>query len=238
MTPIIAYIRVSTGKQEASGLGLEAQLDYIKRAAHQQGWEVVATYTETVSGAKAPTERPECSKALTHAQSLGCPIIVAKLDRLSRDVEHVAGLMKVHTIRVATMPQADNFQLHLFAALAQQEREFISQRTKDALKALEQRAQGGCIESVAKLERRSEALRKGSMMGNTGKAREARTSKATTHAQSMKVHLLTAMYSGCTTLQSVADWFTQHNLKTTRDGLYSKVAVSRLMDKLDVSFKC
>jgi len=133
---VIAYLRVSTGAQEKSGLGLEAQREYVTAAARQQGWVIIAEHVETVSGSIAPHDRPECKKALAY----GLPILVAKLDRLSRDVEHIAGLMKRATLKVATMPNADNFQLHLFAALAQQEREFIAGRTKDALTALKRDA--------------------------------------------------------------------------------------------------
>ncbi|MGV8617851.1 recombinase family protein, partial [Pseudomonas aeruginosa] len=77
-------------------------------------------FTEAVSGSIRPLDRPECSKAF----ATGFPVVVAKLDRLSRDVEHVAGLMKSHDFKVATMPTADTFQIHLFAALAEQERTF------------------------------------------------------------------------------------------------------------------
>ena len=72
---VVAYIRVSTGKQEASGLGLEAQVAYIEKAAEQNGWEVVATFSEALSGAKAPESRPECAKALALATTLGLSLI-------------------------------------------------------------------------------------------------------------------------------------------------------------------
>lgn len=83
LTSVIAYYRVSTKGQGESGLGLEAQKAYIQTAAKSHGWEVVAEYVETVSGTIAPLDRPECAKALAH----GLPLAVAKLDRLSRDVE-------------------------------------------------------------------------------------------------------------------------------------------------------
>ncbi|MEE4232351.1 recombinase family protein [Pseudomonas viridiflava] len=119
---VVGYVRVSTGKQEASGLGLEAQVDYIQTAARQQGWNVTHIFSEAISGSVSPTARPEFSKAI----ATGLPIIVAKIDRLSRDVEHIAGLMKRVAFKVATMPNADTMQLHLFAVLAEQERAFVS----------------------------------------------------------------------------------------------------------------
>lgn len=106
--------------------------------------------------------------------------LVAKLDRLSRDVEHIASLMRRVDFKVGTMPQADKFQLHLFAALAEQERAFISQRTKDALRALQRRADDGC-ESIAKVERRSQALSKGRIKGNTDTMNAAKAVKQEAH---------------------------------------------------------
>ncbi|WP_430316917.1 recombinase family protein [Pseudomonas sp. p1(2021b)] len=230
---VVAYTRVSTGKQEASGLGLEAQLSYINQAAKAQGWIIEAVYTEAVSGTIAPTERPEMSKALSH----GLPIVVAKLDRLSRDVEHIASLMKRVQIKVATMPQADNFQLHLFAALAQQEREFISQRTKDALQSLESRAKAGCVESVEKVKRRSVALSKGRAANNLQAANKVRMAGAEKAAKEMLVHLLQAMYNGCNTVTQVAQWLNSQGHTTPRGKAYCSVSARRLMNANNLSFK-
>jgi DNA invertase Pin-like site-specific DNA recombinase len=93
-------------------------------ATKQNGWTVVAEFSETVPGTTPPLDRPECSRAVAQ----GLPL-VAKLDRLSRDVEHIASLMRRVDFKVGTMPQADKFQLHLFAALAEQESEFAGLRS-------------------------------------------------------------------------------------------------------------
>ncbi|WP_296217767.1 recombinase family protein, partial [Pseudomonas sp. UBA2684] len=88
---VVAYYRVSTSAQGDSGLGLEAQREYVTTTAKAQGWNIIAEYTDiNVSGSVHPLERPEGSKAFSH----GLPVVVAKLDRLSRDVEHIAGLIK------------------------------------------------------------------------------------------------------------------------------------------------
>lgn len=141
---VVAYYRVSTKGQGESGLGLEAQKQYVEMAARSQGWNVVAEYVETVSGSIAPLERPECAKAFAH----GLTVVAAKLDRISRSVLHIAQLMEQVDFKIATMPMADRFQLHLYAALAEQERQFIRQRTKEALGALQERADSGCAEKV------------------------------------------------------------------------------------------
>lgn len=231
---VVGYVRVSTGKQEASGLGLEAQVEYIHTAARQQGWNVTHIYSEAISGSVAPTARPEFSRAI----ATGLPIIVAKIDRLSRDVEHIAGLMKRVAFKVATMPNADTMQLHLFAVLAEQERAFISQRTKDALQALQQRADGGCVESIAKVKRRSD---------NASVARAAKKEKAAqgvvevvkqnSHHTEIAPHVMACLYQGCNTLQSLADCLNTKGKHTSRGGLWSPTTVRRLMLALRVEFK-
>ncbi|WP_325062742.1 recombinase family protein [Pseudomonas massiliensis] len=100
-------------------------------------------------------------------------MLVAKVDRISRDVEHIAGLMKRATLKVAPMPHADNFQLHLFAALAQQEREFIAGRTKDTLAALKRDADSGKTESIKKVANCAATLRRGRTDQNRAKARQS-----------------------------------------------------------------
>lgn len=229
---MVAYIRVSTDKQEASGLGLEAQLDYINTAAAQQGWNIVATYSEAVSGSVAPQDRPEMAKALSH----GLPIVAAKIDRISRDVEHMASLMKRAVLKIATMPTADNFQLHLFAALAEQERVFIRSRIKDALKALQTRADEGCTVSQEKIERRSEALQKGRKGGNVDRMSDAAAKKIDAHREEITPHVEQCLYRGCNTLQSLADCLNEKGKLTSRGGLWTPTTARRLMLSLDVAF--
>lgn len=230
---VVAYIRVSTKGQGESGLGLEAQRSYIETAAKQNGWTVVAEFSETISGTTPPLERPECSKAIAQ----GLPLVVAKLDRLSRDVEHIASLMKRVDFKVATMPQADKFQLHLFAALAEQERAFISQRTKDALKALQERADSGCEESLAKVERRSQALSKGRAKGNADNMNAIKAEKIDAHREGIAPHVMACLYQGRDTLQSLADCLNSKGKHTSRGGLWTPTTVRRLMLSLNVTFK-
>jgi len=230
---IVGYVRVSTGKQEASGLGLEAQVEYIQTAARQQGWNVTHIYSEAISGSVAPLERPECSKAIAQ----GLPLVVAKLDRLSRDVEHIASLMKRVDFKVATMPQADKFQLHLFAALAEQERAFISQRTKDALKALQQRADDGCVFSQAKVKRRSDNASVARAAKKEKAAQGCEVVKQNSHHTEIAPHVMACLYQGCDTLQSLADCLNAKGKHTSRGGLWSPTTIRRLMLSLNVTFK-
>jgi DNA invertase Pin-like site-specific DNA recombinase len=133
MRAAVAYCRVSTGKQERSGLGLEAQQDALARFCKSEGFTLASTYIETESG--ADDNRPELNKALAEAKRLRCPLMVSKLDRLSRDTHFITGLMKHRTSIVVTElgETVEPFVLQLMAVVAEQERRLISQRTKAAL---------------------------------------------------------------------------------------------------------
>jgi DNA invertase Pin-like site-specific DNA recombinase len=139
----IAYVRVSTQKQGRSGLGLEAQQAQLAAFAAAEGFTITKTFVEveTGKGADALESRPQLTAALQAAK--GAVLIVAKLDRLTRDVHFGSGLMLRRDVafKVADLPNADNFQLHLFLALAEKERELISVRTKAALVAARERGQ-------------------------------------------------------------------------------------------------
>jgi len=138
----VVYTRVSTKRQGDSGLGLEAQERdvalYLENYADEPH-EVIGSFCDIDSGSKS--DRPELRKAIDQAKQTGATLLVAKLDRLSRSVAFIATMMedKKLNLTVATMPHADKFQLHIYAALAQQEREFISTRTKAALAAAKAR---------------------------------------------------------------------------------------------------
>jgi DNA invertase Pin-like site-specific DNA recombinase len=139
----VAYLRVSTTKQGTSGLGLEAQQAAIARFAEAEGMTSLAELVEveTGKGADALAQRPQLRAALEKAKRAGVPVVVSKLDRLSRDVAFIASLMvqRVPFIVAELGADADPFMLHLYAALAEKERRMISERTKAALAAAKAR---------------------------------------------------------------------------------------------------
>src|SRR6478735_8729341 len=143
MSSLVAYYRVSTQRQGRSGLGLAAQRAAVQAFAKAEGLEIAAEYTEveTGSGADALAKRPELRAALKAAKHHRASVAVAKLDRLSRDVAFIAGLMsqKVPFIVTALGRDVDPFTLHIYAALAEQERRMISQRTSAGLQAAKER---------------------------------------------------------------------------------------------------
>ena len=140
---IVTYLRVSTQTQGRSGLGLEAQREAVSRFAGAESFTVAGEYVEveTGKGSDALDRRPKLAAALAHAKRLGCSVVVAKLDRLSRDVAFIAGLMaqRVPFLVSDIGADADPFLLHLYAALAEKERRLISERTKVALGAAKAR---------------------------------------------------------------------------------------------------
>jgi DNA invertase Pin-like site-specific DNA recombinase len=143
MQPLVAYHRVSTASQGRSGLGLEAQRAAIQAFAATEGFSIVGEFTEVESGkgSDALERRPQLKAALKEAKKLKCQVAVAKLDRLSRDVAFIAGLMaqRVPFIVTALGRNVDPFTLHIYAALAEQERRMISQRTSAGLQAAKAR---------------------------------------------------------------------------------------------------
>jgi len=228
---VVAYYRVSTKAQGESGLGLDAPREYVKFAAEQQGWVVVAEFEDVgISGSIHPLKRTAAAKAF----ATGYPVVVAKLDRMSRDVEHIAGLMKRHKFRVSTMPTADTFQLHIYAVLAEQERTFISERTKAALKALEAKAAAGNAEAVQKISNRSQALANGRSMLNRIKGHDTQRQQAEARAALVKDAIELCVLKGASSLQAVAECLIARNIPTARGGQWSPTAVMRVMKRLDL----
>jgi DNA invertase Pin-like site-specific DNA recombinase len=234
---VVSYCRVSSQGQGESGLGLEAQREYINRAAIQNGWNIVGEFVDVVSGKLAIEDRPEGAKALARCKKLGAKLVVAKLDRLSRSVHHIARLLDEEMdFKVATMPQADKFQLHLFAALAQQEREFIANRTKEALAALQKRADDGDVQSAEKIARRTEALEKGRTDENRAKGTEAIQERARLWIRSVRPHITECLHDNGKTLQQVADCLNGKGITTSRGGQWTAIQVSRVMKNLGLVF--
>jgi len=147
MDRAVAYYRVSTKQQHRSGLGIEGQRSAVARFAETENLAIIGEFVEaeTGKGADALDRRPQLAAALAKAKGAKCCVIVSKLDRLSRDVAFVSGLMaqRVPFIVAELGRDADPFMLHLYAALAEKERRLIAERTRAALAA--KRAQGAAL---------------------------------------------------------------------------------------------
>jgi DNA invertase Pin-like site-specific DNA recombinase len=205
--PALAYYRVSTQRQGRSGLGLEAQREAVERFAECEGYELVGEpYVEVETGADALERRPVLAAALAAARRAHYPVIVAKLDRLSRDVHFVSGLMvhKVPFIVVELGTDADPFTLHLYAAFAEMERRRISTRTREALAAKKAR---------------------GALLGNRTNPEEARRlGQAAVRAKAEQFAILVApiisgiVASGIGTDAGIAEALNARGIPTARGG--------------------
>lgn len=216
----IIYTRVSTAEQGKSGLGLQAQLDSINDFCQSESIDVIGHYqeTETGKGFDAIDKRPQLAKALAHAKKEGASLVVAKLDRLSRNVAFISSLMetKVPFIVAQLGKDADAFMLHLYAALSEKEREMISTRTKAALAIL--KAQGV-------------------VLGNQTNLDEARLlSNATNKEQASKfadVVLPTVLQfrNQGDTLPVIADKLNKMGVKTRRGGKWYASTVTNILKR-------
>lgn len=201
MRKFIAYYRVSTAKQGASGLGLEAQrqsvIHFVKNG------NLVAEYTEVESGRK--NNRVELEKAIAHTKKMDATLVIAKLDRLSRNVSFIFALRDSGVDFVcADMPDANTLTIGIFAAMAQHERELISQRTKAALQA--KKHQGFCLGSPQNLT--VQAQKKGASVI----AHQARTNPHSKRIAAIIQKLLEQQ----TPIPRIADFLNQNDFVTVR----------------------
>ena len=212
----IAYYRVSTRKQGESGLGLEAQ----RKAVEQflKGEQPIAEFTDIESGAK--DDRPQLQAALAYAKITRSTLLVAKLDRLSRNVAFLATLQDSGTKFVcADMPEANELTIHVLAAVAQAERKMISTRVKEALQAAKARGtklggDRGNIRAIGALGRQVSA--------------KVRTERSQEWKALVEPHIALARADGCKTLQSIADYLNERGIETARGGRWYSASVARV----------
>jgi len=225
MKSAIAYFRVSTQRQGRSGLGIEAQRDICRRFAEAHGYAIEAEHTEieTGKGSDALDRRPKLVKALAEAKSRKCPVLVAKLDRLSRDVAFIAGLMakKVEFVVAELGPNVDPFLLHIYAALAEKERNLISERTKAALRM--KRKQGFRLGNNTNLHTAQ----------TNGNA--AQCSIAHNYAASLEQQLLSIKRAGLNSYTAMADALNARGIPTARGGNWHAQTVKRVITRIGIA---
>ena len=216
----IGYLRVSTEKQGQSGLGIEAQRKAIEDYLNGGRWELLAEYVEIESGKRS--DRPELSKALAQSKARGATLVIAKLDRLSRNVAFISNLMESGVEFVAAdMPMANRLTVHVLAAVAEHEREMISQRTTAALAAAKVR---------------------GVKLGNPNGARALRglgnahaivgaKAKADAHMARVVPVIETIRGDGATSLRGIAEELNRQGILTARGGRWYATTVKNLLDR-------
>lgn len=207
----IAYYRVSTQRQGASGLGLEAQQATVREYLKLGGWDLIEEYVEVESGRKK--DRPQLVKALAHAKKEKATLLIAKLDRLARNIHFISGLMESGVnFMAADMPEANKLTVQIMAVMAEHESEMIKRRTKDALKA---------------------AKARGTVLGKTGKDR-ARENKdaADAFAESLRNTIESLQDKGVASVRKIKDALNEREIPTPKGGQWHVTSVQRLLERL------
>jgi DNA invertase Pin-like site-specific DNA recombinase len=233
MQSAIGYLRVSTREQGRSGLGLAAQRHDIEVFAEREGFAVGNWFqdVQTGGGADALLLRPGLATALREARASRCPLIVSRLDRLSRNVHFISGLMehRVHFIVAALGRDCDHFVLHIYASLAEQERKLISERNKAAAAALKRRGKLFGLQSLPKSQqRRISAL-----------GRAAKSKAATERAEACRVHIEWALrqpgiHGRRISFNSAAEKLTERNLQGPWGGTWTGSQVQAMAIRLGI----
>lgn len=216
----VAYYRVSTARQGASGLGLDAQREAVGRFLNGGAWRLVAEFTEVESGKRA--DRPELARAIQACRVYGATLVIAKLDRLSRDAHFLLGLEKAGVEFVAAdMPNANRLTVGIMAMVAEEERRMISARTKAAL---------------------AQAKARGKVLGGfrgaaiTDAAREAGRAAQTARAEARSADLAPIVAelraNGVESLSCIARALNVRGIPTARGGAWSAVQVSRMLARM------
>jgi DNA invertase Pin-like site-specific DNA recombinase len=220
MNAFIAYLRVSTDKQGKSGLGLEAQQESVRRFLRDQD-KLVASFIEVESGRNC--QRPQLQAAFEKCRSLRAKLLIAKLDRLARDVAFIAALMKSDVKFIACdMPDADPFRLHIEAAIAEEEARKISSRTRAALAAAKAR---GIVLGGFRGRQLTDA--------DCIKGNALRSSKAQARAASLVPFLDEIISTGALSLRALADGLNVRGIPAPRGGVWQAVQVKRLLSAVD-----
>jgi DNA invertase Pin-like site-specific DNA recombinase len=215
----VAYYRVSTARQGRSGLGLEAQQAAVAAFLNGGSWELLAEFTEVESGKR--NDRPQLAAALDYCKRRKAILCIAKLDRLSRNVAFISGLMESAAEFVAVdMPHASRLTLHVLAAVAEHEREMISARTKAALQAA--RARG------ARLGWAIEARRENATLASVRGCAE-RLERANRFAANVLPIIQAVQAAGISTLAGIAGALNARGVKTRRGGAWHAASVLALL---------
>lgn len=213
----VTYLRVSTERQGQSGLGLEAQRAAV--AAHVLGrGEVVAEFVEVESGKRS--DRPELARALSEAKRAGAVLLIAKLDRLARNVAFIANLLESGVeVTAADMPEANRFLLHVMAAVAEHEAQAISDRTKAALAAAKARGVKLGWSIPERVFEQRQAAKKGAAVNKA---------RALTHAENV-LPVIEQIRAGGASLRQIAAELNARGITTARGGKWYATTVRNII---------
>jgi DNA invertase Pin-like site-specific DNA recombinase len=216
----VAYYRVSTARQGRSGLGLEAQRTAVTDHLNGGSWRLVAEFTEIESGKRS--DRPKLAEALKICRLTGARLIIAKLDRLARNVAFISNLMESNVeFEAVDFPQANRLTIHIMAAIAEHEAKSISDRTRAALAAAKARG-----------KRLGGFRGRPGTAGDCAKARQARSASANARAADLAPVIEDIRAAGAKSLGDVASGLNARDISAPRGGLWSPAQVRLLFKRL------
>lgn len=225
---LIGYFRVSTARQGKSGLGLEAQEAAVREFAEREGGQIVASYTEVETGKRA--DRPELAKAIAHCKRARGTLVIAKLDRLARNLHFTSGLMESGVDFIACdCPFANRLTIHILAAVAEDEARRISERTRAALQAAKRR--GVKLGSArpghwnGREDKRQKGIRKAAKIA----AKLNRESARAAYADLLPA--MQALRAEGRSLQAIADALNQQGHETRRGRPWNKEQVRLVLQR-------
>ena len=225
---IVVYLRVSTAKQGRSGLGLEGQQAAVDEFVTRRGCDVLATYTEVESGKRA--DRPQLARALKHAKRSKATLVVAKLDRLARNVAFLAALMESGCDFIAIdLEHANRLTIHILSAVAEGEAKAISDRTKVALQAAKARGVKLGSARPGHWDGREDARRAGGLKGL--KAAAAVRHEAAEEAYTDLLPQLKELQAAGSSLRQIADTLNAEGHTTRRGKPWNAVQVMRVLGR-------
>jgi DNA invertase Pin-like site-specific DNA recombinase len=222
----VSYFRVSTQKQGNSGLGLEAQQAMVRNYLNGGNWKVVAEFVEVESGKKTQN-RPKLNEALALCRKTGATLLIAKLDRLARDVHFISGLIKSGVKFIAVeSPNDDTFMLHMRAVIGEKEANDISARTKAALQAA--KARGTVLGG-----RRVSAERWAEI---TSASNQQRSQAASVRSAAILPVIQSLRSKGATTLRQIASGLNEGGFLTAKGKQWTAVQVMRVLKDTEAIF--
>lgn len=219
----VAYYRVSTDKQGRSGLGLDAQREAVMNYLNGGSWDLVGEFTEVESGRRK--DRPQLIKALEAARKAKATLIIAKLDRLARNVHFISGLLEAKVDFVAAdMPEADRTFLQMVSVFAEWEARKISERTKAALAAAKARGRKLGWSMPSRRKEQPVAAEKGAA---------ANASRADQFAENVLPVIRSIRAAGASTLAEVAEALNNRGIRTARGGQWYPMTVRNIETRAD-----
>jgi DNA invertase Pin-like site-specific DNA recombinase len=234
----VAYYRVSTAAQGRSGLGLDAQRAAVEAVAIQRGMALLAEFTEVESGKR--NDRPQLGKALQHARLTGSTLVIAKLDRLSRNAAFLLTLRESGVrFMAADFPDANDLTIGLLAVVAEAERQAISRRTREALAEIKARIERDgsyrSLRSGRTLTRLGSPAGWAKQSASNEKAVAAVKANAVARAEALTDVLAALADKGITSASAIARALNAGGFRTPRGGVWHPSTVARLPSKVSIS---